>query len=85
MPMFVPPTDPTVPPVVKPSHPGYELFKHYRPWEAGRNVWLLTGDVVTETEPDNDSDVVRVFRGGHVHEVNAAEAAVLTAAGYTIT
>jgi hypothetical protein len=82
---FLPPTAPLVPAAVKSNHPGYSLMRHYRPWDAGRNVWLMPGGVITTREPVNESDAVRVFHGGHIHEVNDAEAALLTAAGYAVT
>jgi hypothetical protein len=85
MPIFVPPVAPRVPPAVNPSHPGFALFQHYRPWDAGTNVWLMPGGVVTTVEPERESDAIRVFHGGHVHVVDDAEAALLTAAGYTVT
>jgi hypothetical protein len=82
---FLPPTAPLTPAAVKPNHPGYTLFRHFRPWEAGQNVWLMPGGVITTNEPERESDAVRVFHGGHIHEVNDAEAALLTAAGFTLT
>ena len=48
------------------------------------NVYVTTGGVVTETFPRWEN-VATVYYGGHVTEVDAAEAAVLTAAGYTVT
>jgi hypothetical protein len=83
--IFVPPTAPLVPTTVKPNHPGHSLFRHYKPWDAGQNVWLMPGGVITTREPEQESDAVRVFHGGHVHEVDDAEAALLVAAGYTVT
>jgi len=50
----------------------------------GVNVYVTTGGVVTETFPRWEN-VATVYYGGHVTEVDAAEAAVLTAAGYTVT
>ena len=82
--VFIPPTAPTVPAAVKPNHPGVQLFKHYRPWDAGINVWLMPGNVVTTAEPERESDALRVFHGGHIHPVSTAEAAALTAAGYVV-
>jgi hypothetical protein len=68
----------------KRSHPGFELFKFYAPHAAGINVFVV-GGVVTTTEPDYEFVTPdRVYLGGHVHEVTADEAAVLTAAGYMV-
>ena len=81
--IFTPPTAPLRPAAVNPSHPGFALFRHYRPWDAGTNVWLLEDGTVTTVEPDpNTVDIARVFHGGHLHEVDDDEAALLTAAGY---
>lgn len=85
MPYFTPPTAPLVPAALRPNHPGYQLFKHYRPWDAGVNVWLLNDGTLTPNDPADESLVRRVFHGGHVHEVNDAEATTLTAAGFTVT
>ncbi len=82
--MFLPPTAYVRPMAVNPRHPGYSLFKHYRPIEVGTNVWLLPGGVVTTNEPDPNAEIVRVFHGGHQHLVDDVEAAALTAAGYTL-
>lgn len=81
---FTPPTAPAVPPTVKTNHPAHSLLRHYRPWSAGLNVWIV-GGVVTAVEPDLSTVTPdKTFHGGHVHEVTASEAALLTAAGYTV-
>lgn len=82
--VFTPPTAPLVPAAVNPRHPGFALFKYYRPWSAGLNVWLLKDGTVTQVEPDGLDAVARTFHGGHVHEVDNVEAAALVAAGYTV-
>lgn len=82
---FIPPTVPVRPAAIHPSHPGFPLFRHYRPWDAGTNVFIVDG-VVTTDEPDYEQvtpDVV--FLGGHISEVTDAQAALLTAAGFTVT
>lgn len=81
---FTPPTAPLVPTSVNPSHPGSLLMRHYAPWQAGLNVWLMPGGVLTTVEPEFESDAVRVFHGGHIHPVDEAEAALLVAAGYAV-
>lgn len=81
---FDPPAAPLVPPTVNPSYPAHSLFRHYRPWSAGLNVFVVDG-VVTTVEPDYSLVTPdHVYLGGHIHEVSAAEAALLTAAGYTV-
>ena len=81
---FTPPTAPLVPAAVRPRHPGFDLFKHYRPWDAGLNVFLLVDDTVTQSEPDGLSTVARTFHGGHIHQVSDREAELLIEAGYTV-
>jgi hypothetical protein len=81
---FLSPTAALVDPAPRPSHPSYSLMRHFRPWDAGQNVWLMPGGVLTTREPERESDAVRVFHGGHIHEVDDAEAALLTAAGFTL-
>lgn len=84
MPYFVCPTAPLVPAAVNPSHPGYSLFRHYLPWEAGLNVFIVDG-VVTTVEPDYTSVTPdHVFLGSHIYEVDDGTAALLTAAGYSL-
>lgn len=82
---FSTPVAPTRPAAIRPSHPGWDLFKHYRPWDAGINVFVV-GGVVTTVEPAYEFVTPeKVYLGGHIYEVTDAEAAVLTAAGYTVT
>jgi hypothetical protein len=81
---FSPPTAPTVPMAVRPNHPGFGLFRHYRNLDAGINVFVVAG-VVTTAEPDYEFTTPdRVYLGGHIYVVTQAESAVLTAAGYTV-
>ena len=83
--VFIPPAAPLRPAAINPQHPGYLLFRHYRPWDAGANVFIVAG-VVTTNEPDYEfTTPTSVFLGGHIHTVTAAEDALLTAAGYTVT
>lgn len=82
---FIPPTAPLVPTVTKRNHPGFDLFKHYRPWDAGINIFVVNG-VVTTDEPDYATVTPdHVYLGGHIHEVSAAEQALLEAAGYSMS
>jgi hypothetical protein len=82
--VFIPPTAPLVPATVRRSHPAHSLMRHYRPWTAGLNVWLLDDGSITTTDPANDAIVRRVFHGGHQHPVDDVEAAALRAAGYEL-
>jgi len=69
---------------VKPSHPGYGLFKHYRPMDAGTNIYIVDGQVTT-VEPDYEFVTPEyVYLGGHINLITDAEASLLTAAGYTV-
>jgi hypothetical protein len=58
------------------------LASHYVPGARGRNVFLLTNGTFTENEPSDMDTVAKVYYGGHDIEVDAAEVASLTAAGY---
>lgn len=60
---------------------GNRLGARIVPSARGRNVWRKTDGTFTEQQPV-DGDVDRIFFGGHLNEVTAAEAAALTAAGY---
>jgi hypothetical protein len=82
--IFIPPAVPRVPAAVDPGHPSYALFRFYRPWDAGINVWRLRDGSITTNEPADASNVLRIFHGGHVHEVDADEAVALIAAGFTV-
>lgn len=58
------------------------LARHYVPSAKGRNVYLLSNGTYTEKQPSDMSTVVKTYYGGHDIEVDAAEVASLTAAGY---
>lgn len=85
---FTPPVFPSTPTVAHADHPGTALFRFYRPWDAGVNVFLLLDGSVTQNEPVHDGvtppPIRRTFHGGHVHPVDDSEAALLTAAGYVV-
>lgn len=92
---FTPPIDNRVPPVL-PDTKGIAmlLFRHYAQEPRGRNVFIINGDpvtgaggTVTEGNPTGYDYINRVFYGGHgaYTDVTAIEAALLTAAGYTVT
>lgn len=81
---FTPPTAPLVPAAVNPSHPGFTLFRHYRPWDAGLNLWVVDGEVTT-TEPDYATVTPEhTFLGGHIYEVDDEIATLLVGAGYEL-
>lgn len=94
MPSFTPPVDDQIVPPLLPSTSGVArlLFRHYRPTARGRNVWIINGNpitaaggTVTENDPTGYDIIVRAFYGGHgAYQVSAIEAALLTAAGYTV-
>lgn len=59
------------------------LFRYYR--LARGKTLLVSGATVTEAQyPDQESldDYDHVYLGGHVYDISAAEATVLTNAGY---
>lgn len=60
----------------------HRLFRFLHPGDRGRNVFKLTNDSYTESQPGDMSTVAITYYGGHEHPVSAAEAVLLTAAGY---
>lgn len=100
-PQFAPPANAVaVPPVLPEAHPGNRLFRHYRARPEGRNVFIYSDGTVSEREPDGQAtfwkktDATRVaqpyvthaFWGGHsAEQITDAEAALLIAAGFTVT
>jgi len=90
---FRPPTDDFVVPVIISSiYNQGQLSKEERmanrlgarivPSARGRNVYLLTDTTYTQNQPSTFADVVKTYYGGHDIEIDAAEQASLTAAGY---
>lgn len=59
------------------------LMRYYSPIVEGVNVFILTDGTVTTTQPASWDDVRRVLWGAHDEPVTSAEAALLTAAGYS--
>lgn len=45
-------------------------------------MFVLTTGAVTESQPSDWEDISMVYYGGHRTSITAAEAAVLTSAGY---
>jgi hypothetical protein len=93
MPIFRTPTDNFVTPV--PYTPSTEdglisreekvrrnLAKFYPNTARGRNVFWLTNGTFTEDDPPFQTDIRRVFYGGHDNDITTEEQAALTAAGY---
>lgn len=60
----------------------YRFLRHYAPLPRGRNVFKLANGSYVENEPEDMSTVVATYYGGHDYEVDAAEVASLTSAGY---
>lgn len=59
--------------------------RHLAPIQRGVNVFLLADGTFTQVQPPLNRGVVKEYLGGHEHPVTVAEAAALTAAGYTVT
>lgn len=77
MPVFVPPT-------VQDRARDQRAVGVVRYWPAhwrGKNVWKKTDGTYTETQPAS-ADIDTVYLGAHSHTITAAEATLLTAAGY---
>lgn len=86
VPIFEPPTDDDVvfyDPFAPYLGAANRLGAHIVPSARGRNVWKKTDGTFTESQPEA-KDVVKVFFGGHLNEITAAEQAELTAAGYGV-
>lgn len=70
---------------IKRNHPAYDLFKHYAPTAAGLNFWIING-VFTTTDPGDTNITLGpndvALLGSHITPVTAAQAAIITAAGY---
>lgn len=90
---FRPPTDDFVVPVIISSiYNQGQLSKEERmanrlgarivPSARGRNVYLLTDTTYTQNQPSTFDVVVKTYYGGHDIEIDAAEQASLTAAGF---
>ena len=90
---FRPPTDNFVVPVIVGDYMGgLRLSKDQRlanrlggrieASPRGRNIFLLTNGTYTDNQPSSLTMVSKVYYGGHDNEIDAAEVAALTAAGY---
>jgi len=79
---FTPPVDAIGPNTLARPHPGDDLWRHFRPHDVGRNIWIV-GGVTTEREPDRTTTTVQYeYLGAHSYVITAAEQAILTAGGY---
>lgn len=95
---FTPPVNVGEVPNSLPSDPRWvkRAMGHFSRVDRGRNVYILDGTTVTEEDPVATYDangnlvataterITRFFQGAATHVVNATEAALLTAAGYTV-
>lgn len=78
---FTPPTVEDVPMVFPWDWKNRSPWRHFAAGKRGINVWKLADGTYTEDEPD---EFVLVYLGAHTYTVDSAEAAALTAAGYTV-
>lgn len=81
MPTFTPPTIADVP-AVYPTSDEQDPWRFFSNGLRGLNVWKLTDGTYTQVEPQTLANVAVVYHGGHIHPITAAEAVLLTAAGY---
>ena len=90
---FRPPTDDFVVPVIissvynqgqlsKEERMANRLGNRITPSARGRNIYLLTDGSYTDNQPSTFAVVSKTYYGGHDIEIDAAEQASLTAAGY---
>lgn len=63
------------------------LFRHYKSRARGPNLWKLVDGTYTYNQPYplDETTISITYYGGHIYEVTDAEAAALTAAGFTVT
>lgn len=92
MPTFMPPTEPYAQfDETRRYGIAYKLMRYFGSLDRGRNVFLLNDGTITETDPDSRtilwSDVDTVWWGSAAepYVVTEEQAALLTAAGYTVT
>lgn len=69
----------------RPNDPAARLGRFIPCGKIHVNVWRLKDGTFTESQPEDASSVDRFFGGASIHEVTAAEAAQLFAAGYVVT
>lgn len=95
MPTFTPPSRVMVP-VVTPNVPLWQQrpFGYFKPSiPRGANVWVYTDNTISEQQPplwqartNRDGSITpgvqKVYYGGHIYEITADEAIMLTSAGY---
>lgn len=64
---------------------GYRLFRHIKRGGSAINVWIVNGTVTTVTPAGDDYPTATEFLGGHgAYYVTDEQAALLTAAGYSV-
>lgn len=76
---FRPPTDPFV---TFSDGSSWGIMARLSGWPRGRNVYKLVDGSFTEDQPYPDTLIEKIYHGGHIHELTAAEEADLIAAGY---
>jgi hypothetical protein len=69
-------------PISKEERLANKLGVHIEASGRGRNIFLLANGTYTERQPSDYTLISKVYYGGHSTEVDAAEVASLTAAGY---
>ena len=84
--MFRPPANDDFPwASYRDTSPAGRLFSRTPNGLRAKNVYKLVDGTFTTVDPRDDTRVVRIYLGGHVNEVSAAEKADLVAAGYEVT
>lgn len=82
MPTFEPPIGAYNPPVY-PWARREAPFRYYHGTPKGKNLYVRANGTVVENH--DPGDAVAIYLGGHVHQISAEEAAILEAAGYTVS
>lgn len=59
-------------------------FRHYSPLPVGVSILKINGTYTTKQNPTMDeiNSATEFYQGGHEYELNAAQEAALTAAGF---
>ena len=69
-------------PLTREERLGNKLGRHVKTSPRGRNLFLLNTGAYTERQPYDLSTISKVYYGGHVTPLTAAEVTSLTNAGY---
>ena len=82
--IFMPPASAGSSPRRSPfADPANDVARFRPPVQVSRNLWITTAGAVATAQPA-EADIATTLFGGHYNVVTEAEAAILTAAGYSV-